>query len=372
MAETWIKSVKIVIILFTLITIALIPLEYEPSLAASSSNITLNSTVEISFPDTMTFNIKAQSNVNVTQLRLHYIVNKQKYAEIVSEGWAIFEPAESVAAQWVWDMRKSPLPMSTQVQYWWSALDASGQMAQTEVDTVVFDDTRFRWQQITEGPVTILWYSGSSSFANVLMQAAQEGLQRITDDTGTVPQEKVKIYIYASTQDLQSAQLFAPSWEGGVTFPGYNVIAISVSTVNLSFGQRAVPHELTHWIIEQITSNSYRAGLPTWLSEGLATYGEGSLSSNYQQALNVAIQNDQLLSVRSLSSPFSAIPSVAHTSYGESDSIVSFLIQSYGKEKMRELLEIFHLGSTHDDALIQVYGFDQDGLDAIWKKSLGL
>jgi hypothetical protein len=202
------------------------------------------------------------------------------------------------------------------------------------------------------------------------MKAAQDGLNRITSDTGAVPEGQVKIYIYASTQDLQSAQLFAPSWEGGVTFPGYNVIAIGVSTLNLSFGQRAVPHELTHWIIEQITFNNYGAGLPTWLDEGLATYGEGTLSSNYQQALNSAIKNNQLLSVRSLSSPFSAISSVANTSYGESNSIVTFLIQTYGKGKMRDLLEVFHQGSTYDDALNKVYGFDQDGLDVLWKESM--
>ena len=72
-----------------------------------------------------------------------------------------------------------------------------------------------------------------------------------------------------------------------------------------------------------------------------------------------------MISVRSLSSPFSAIPEQAYISYAESNSIVTFLIQKYGKDKMVQLLNVFHQGSGYDDALKQVYGFDQDGLDSL-------
>ena len=306
------------------------------------------------------------------QLRLHYIVDRQNYANVTSEGWAQFNPSPSVDTQWLWDMRKSSLPPGAQVEYWWTAKDAAGKSAETSYSTVSFDDNRYKWQSITTEPVTLFWYNGTTSFANTLMTAAQQGLQRIENDTGAIPQGHVRIYIYASAQDLQGAQLFTPQWEGGVTFPGYDIIAVGVSPNQLAYGQRAVPHELTHWIVGQITFNDYGAGLPTWLDEGLATYGEGSLSSDYQAALNSAIKNNQLISVRSLSSPFSAIPEQAYISYGESNSIVTFLIQKYGKDKMVQLLDVFHQGSGYDEALKQVYGFDQDGLDSLWRQSLGI
>jgi hypothetical protein len=31
-------------------------------------------------------------------------------------------------------------------------------------------------------------------------------------------------------------------------------------------------------------------------------------------------------------------------------------------------LNLFKEGNTYDEALTQVYGFDQDGLDALWQK----
>jgi hypothetical protein len=38
---------------------------------------------------------------------------------------------------------------------------------------------------------------------------------------------------------------------------------------------------------------------------------------------------------------------------------------------MNQLLNVFHQGASYDDALKQVYGFDQGGLDVLWRQSLG-
>ncbi|MFC2032704.1 peptidase MA family metallohydrolase [Chloroflexota bacterium] len=367
------KSLRLKFLAILLLALTIVPLVTASQLAVSAaSEIALNSSVQTSFPDYMTFEVNAQSDTDIVELRLHYTVKRQNFASVVSEGWPRFNPAPSVDTQWLWDMRKSSLPPGTQVQYWWTALDAAGTSAETSRSTVSFDDDRYKWQSITTPPVTLLWYEGDRDFADALMAAAQQGLQRIESDTGAIPQGNVRIYIYASAQDLQGAHLFATQWEGGVTFEGFDTIAIGVSVGDLAYGQRAVPHELTHWIVGQIAFNTYGAGRPTWLDEGLATYGEGALSQDYQAALGYAINNNRLISVRSLSSPFSAIPEEALISYGESNSIVTFLIQRYGKEKMNQLLEVFKQGSSYDEALQQVYGFDQDGLDTMWRQSLGI
>ncbi len=355
-----------------LAVLAILPLATSQSLASPAPEISLTSSVQVSFPNSITFSVKAQSDANITTLRLHYIVDEQNYAKVVSESWPQFTPSTSVDTQWVWNMVESGgLPPGAQVEYWWTAQDAAGNSAQTDTSTVSFDDNRYNWQSITSGPVTLLWYSGNNQFANALMTAAQQGLQRIQNEIGLTPQGHVSIYIYASTSDLQGALLFAQQWEGGVTFGGFNIIAIGVATNQLAFGESAIPHELTHWAVHQVTFNNYGAGLPTWLDEGLATYIQGPIS-DYQAALNYAINNNQLISVRSLSGPFSAIAEQALISYGESQSIVTFLIQTYGEDKMDQLLNVFHQGSGYDDALKQVYGFDQDGLDTLWRRSLGI
>ena len=51
---------------------------------------------------------------------------------------------------------------------------------------------------------------------------------------------------------------------------------------------------------------------------------------------------------------------------------MQFLIDNYGSDEILALLDVFKEGSTYDDALLEVYGFDMDGLDDLWRQSLGL
>lgn len=115
-----------------------------------------------------------------------------------------------------------------------------------------------------------------------------------------------------------------------------------------------------------MTFNPY-SGLPTWLDEGLAMYSEGVLEASYTIYLHEAIAGNSLISVRSLSSPFSAYAEKSYLSYAESYSLVEFLISNYGQGKMLELLDTFREGSSYDGALDKVYGFDMDGLDTLWR-----
>jgi hypothetical protein len=162
--------------------------------------------------------------------------------------------------------------------------------------------------------------------------------------------------------------VFPQEWTGGVAFTEYGLIAIGIPTNELDWGKRALAHELGHMVTHQITYSPFGAILPTWLDEGLAMYAEGKPDPYLESVLQKAITQHKLISVRSLSSPFSAIPDEAYISYAESQSLIRFLIQNYGKDKMLQLLNLFKEGNTYDEALTQVYGFDQDGFDALWQK----
>lgn len=352
-----------------IVLLAILPVYAFHNPIEAASNITLMPSVQAAFPNSITFVINAQSSSVINRLRLHYVVERQNFAPVISESWPVFTPAASVDTRWVWDMRKSALPEGTKITYWWTATDANGNTAETEHLAYHFDDTQYDWKSITEGPVTLYWYEGDDNFANALMQAAQDGLAKIENDIGLYTEGTVRIYIYGSQSDLLSSQLFAPDWQGGVTFQGFDVIAIGVNPIQITFGLGATPHELTHWATGHYIYNPYGAGLPVWLEEGLATYVQNQDDSDW---LAKAIRENKLISVRTLSSPFSAVAEQAYISYAESHSLINFMLAEYGKDKMAELLAVFHDGATYDAALQQVYGFDQDGLDERWRQSMGV
>ena len=201
------------------------------------------------------------------------------------------------------------------------------------------------------------------------MLTAQQALRRLTESTGAYLEKPVNIYIYASAQALQGAMIHPQEWTGGVAFTRYGVIVIGIAPNNLSWGKRAMTHELAHLVVHQMTLNPY-GGLPTWLDEGLAVYAEGVPEPVYIASLDKAIAEDSLISVRSLSSPFSAYAEEALLSYAQSYSLVEFLTGSYGAGKMLELLNTFKQGSGYDQALSEVYGFDMDVLNALWRNGL--
>jgi len=115
-----------------------------------------------------------------------------------------------------------------------------------------------------------------------------------------------------------------------------------------------------------MTFNPYN-NLPTWLDEGLAMHTEGLLGPQYTTFLSKAIAEGSLISVRSLSSPFSAYTEQSLLAYAQSYSLVEFLISNYGSDRMLELLNTFRQGSSYDGTLEKVYGFDMDGLNTLWQ-----
>jgi len=330
----------------------------------------LDSSAQIAFPGSLAFKIKVASSSEVNRIRLHYEVEKMSYARVVSEVWPKFTPGRTVVAQWSWDMRRASLPPGTTVKYWWTIEDQAGNKLVTSIQKVKFDDIRYSWQEMTEDKLTILWYKGNQTFAQKLMAGSQEALERLAKDTGVYPEKHITMYIYANSKDLQGAMIFAREWTGGTAYTEYGTIAIGVSPDNLNWGIKALAHELGHSVIHQITFSPYGNVLPTWLDEGLALHSEGEIDPYLEEWLKKAIERDRLISVRSLSSPFSAIPEEAYISYAQSQSLVDFLIKSYGKDKIFKLLMILKEGATCDEALTQVYSFDQDGLEKLWLQSL--
>ncbi|MDD5486207.1 MAG: peptidase MA family metallohydrolase, partial [Dehalococcoidales bacterium] len=128
----------------------------------------------------------------------------------------------------------------------------------------------------------------------------------------------------------------------------------------------AVVHELAHLVTHQMTYNPYNS-IPVWLNEGISMHAEGKMDEVYETSLKRALLANELVSVKSLSSPFSTDADIAHLSYAQSQSLVEYLINEYGSQKMEELLAVFRRGCTYDEGFLGVYGFDTRALDDSWQ-----
>jgi hypothetical protein len=341
------------------------------ALASPLTNVP-NNEITLDFPETATFSAIFTDDVDITSVVLEYGSEQQTCGEVIAKAFPQFTPGKTVNAEWTWEMRQSgSLPPGATLWWRWRVMDANGQETVSEIKTATWLDDIHEWKTMNNGDFLRLhWYEGDQIFAIDLAKAAYDGLQFNETQSGLRADAPIDIYIYASNDDLKDAILYEPSWTGGQAFPDQDIVILGISESDLDWGRDAVIHELTHVLVGHLTF-SCLGDVPTWLNEGLAVYSEGELDTPSQRQLEDAIRDDTLLTVRLLSGSFSEVSDKAYLSYSQSYSITKFLIETYGQEKMTALLLALKDGTTIDDALIQTYGFDIEGLEDAWRQAIG-
>ncbi len=357
-------------VLQVLIPILLILSPLQTVHATSGTDVS-NDGATLDFPNTISFHATLQNDAGIASVTLEYGTQQLTCGQVVAKAFPQFTPGKSVDVEWTWDMRQSgSLPPGATIWWRWRFTDPAGKETVSDQQSVTWLDNIHQWQTVTSGNIRLHWYQGNQAFAQDLLTTATNGLSRLKQDTGLSVDQSIDLYIYADTNDMKDAILYEPSWTGGEAFPEHNIVIIGISQADLSWGRRAEVHELTHVLVGHLTF-SCLSDVPTWLNEGLAVYSEGPLDSASQSQLDQAIQADALLTVRSLSGGFSEVPDKAYLSYSESFSIVKFLVETYGQDKMTSLLTALRDGSSVDEALVKVYGFDVNGLEDAWRKAIG-
>jgi hypothetical protein len=327
---------------------------------------------EADFPDSVTFYLSVSSQAVIDTIELEYGVTQVTCGAASAKATPDFDPATRAKVSWTWDFRKSNSPPPGARIWWrWHVMDEAGNELGVEEQEIYFDDPRYDWQEIRSDELAFLSAVPDQDVNQGLWQAANEALDRLESDIGARPERQVKIHNYPSTQDVRDAVVFTRQWTGGLARTSYDTILLGVNRSNLEWGERAMAHELTHLVVYQVTFNCL-GDLPTWLDEGLAEYIEGDLASYSQEILDAALADDDLISLQSLSSSFPTSSKRTSLAYAQSRQIVSYLIETYGPEKMGALLQTFKEGSSYDKALQRVYGLNTQDLYNEWRASLGL
>lgn len=333
-------------------------------------------TVDYNFRDQLTFTLAAESDAEFAEVDLYYrIVGRPATSRNAAE-LTPASPAATVAAEFKLDQTKPEnyFPPGTELEYWWKITDVAGNELKTDRQTLLYLDNRYDWQKLENERLAIYWYEGGDSFGQALFDRANEALDTLASDVGIALEDPIKIFIYASHRDLLGAiAASSQEWTGGQAFPDYGVVVIGIAPSQLNWGLDATTHEMSHLVIHQATDNPY-GDLPRWLDEGIAVYNENheQLDDDFRGIFEDAVRDNDLMTLRTLSSPFPSDPMQANLAYGQSGAVVKFIIDTYGTEAMAHLLEIFADGAIYDQALQEALEVDTDGLDNAFRASLGL
>ncbi|MFH1562709.1 MAG: peptidase MA family metallohydrolase [Nitrospirota bacterium] len=171
--------------------------------------------------------------------------------------------------------------------------------------------------------------------------------------------DKVQIYVYDTPQEYAQATGRLHETSGYSQFKTRSIYSYKDIEHLI---EAVIPHELTHLIFADFMQ--FSSNYPTWLSEGLAMYEEVKFCQayieNYQNILN-QIKEGKYLSVDNLTkidiSKEKKIE-VVQFWYVESMSIITYLIDNYGRGRLYTFCKNLREGMSLEESLQNAYSPD--------------
>jgi len=355
------RIVVLVIILLLLVT---------PVTAAPPPTIqVISQSVESHFPDDLTFTIQLHSDAgNITDAILHYQVGWDE-AERLGRP-APFTPATKVTLTHVWNTGGETVPPFIEVTYHWHITDSAGnELVTTPVRTEYTDHTQ-DWQSLGNERAIVYWYDRPADFGAALFEAATEGYDHVASTTGVTTEHPARVVIYNNQHDF--CTFYAPNscqdWVGGQTFSG---ITVQWGANRDWLVYDVVPHELAHVFYNEIFLHTW-VRVPTWFNEGIAVYNERTDHSREMEMVANAAANDELIPLRHMGTQASGLAHDAiHLWYAETYSLVAFIADAYGEEKLGQV--ILTLADNHpmEETLQLTLGMDLVEFEMAWREWLG-
>ncbi len=176
------------------------------------------------------------------------------------------------------------------------------------------------------------------------------------------PEYPVLIEVFENSRDFAARSVGLPDIGPlvGICF-GKVITLISPATLSANW-QEIAWHEFSHVITLQMTGNR----IPRWLSEGVSVWEEqqGRPYWGRRQGLDLvrAADNDQYLPVAELNAAFSGARSNADLgfAYFQSYLVVDYIEQTYGFEKLRELVLQYAEMKSDEARIREVFGLGLD------------
>ena len=329
---------------------------------------------ESQFPDGIRFSLVATSVDEIDDIRVFFSKIDQKGRSAYRS--VEFKPGESIVGESILPSGSGGeyFPPGTKIEYLFEVRDKAGAVVRTESREFVYEDNRFEWLTVVEDLITVYYYGEYvEARAHVVLEAAKANLQKMLPVLGIAPTEPLRIVSYNNYRHMSSALPFRSQAvsEGlqtqGMAFSNERVLLVNGFDPTVT---GTVSHEFTHLLVGEAAGRAINQ-VPSWLNEGLAEYGNIDPTDDYDAALRYGIFTRRIKPLWYLSS-FGGTPEDIIIAYGQGRSVVQYMIDSYGEDRMAALFPVLQRTLDIDQALLEVYGMDQFGLDTAWRNALGL
>lgn len=324
--------------------------------------------VDYKFGDTLSIRVRILSEIPVTEA----VVLFNSEGDSHTETGQMTVSADNEAS-FIYDLKARPLRAFSKISYHFLVTLKNEEVKHSSSYSFTYEDNRFKWQSIEESHFRANWYSesGDLAMAQSVLDAAQAGLRQIQSFLRLPEvQDWINIYVYASSQDMQTTlDASTQNRVAGHADPDLGIMVVVLPTgpdQHLLMEQR-IPHELMHILLYRQIGPSY-SNLPTWLNEGLASVAELYPNTDYQILLSDAYQKGTLLNFSSLCKGFPRDASNALLAYAQSASFVQFLHKSFGSSGIEALVNAYGNGLDCNHGALEALNLSLPQLERQWRQ----
>ena len=316
---------------------------------------------EVHFPEDVTFRLEAESDSAITQVTLNYNFAGRK---VLAYGYPRFTPDESVSADFkLRTSGTSYVPVGVTIEYYYEIADASGYTLVTQTFSVDYRDPRYDWRELRQGDLLVLWHDLPEERVREVASEVERRLEPVKGVLG-LDQIPVKTGVILSSRpeaDRSFPRVSGAATRrhlyGGFAYGDFDLFVLAGLNVD------GMVHEMTHLLMDEAV-DSPLATVPAWLNEGLAMYFE-TRSGQRLATVEQAARNSTLLNLGSMNA-VPGRPRDVRLFYAQAWSVVDYMVDTYGTERITSLLEVLNSGNRIDAAVQDVYGVSLQELEEQW------
>lgn len=199
-------------------------------------------------------------------------------------------------------------------------------------------------------------YDSDSTYLIELGNTLEDSYLRITTDLRTELSEKLPIYIYSDPASFHVAigRPDASDYTVGTAGDGTIKMVSPINSRTHSYEEmlKVAVHEFAHIVVSQI--NPDYISIPIWLNEGVATYEAHQEPKQLGVSKYPTLKYPTLDELSAYDQSFSDLDG-----YSYSYTLVSFLVDEYGWEKIRALID------SYSD-IEAILGVPENEFHALW------
>ena len=236
----------------------------------------------------------------------------------------------------------------------------------------------FDWYFIESEHLLLHYEPEFEDLAERAVEYLEEGYRHISEVMRHELSTKPPIVIFKSHYEFQQTNIihaFLPPGVAGFAEPLRYRMVIPFNG-DLDEFQNVLVHELMHIFQYDILNrgpvksiSNPIASPPTWIMEGIAEYGTQTMNTVDEMVLRDAILTDELIPLEVMNSSWNYLPNV-YLAYKQSHSLMEYIAEHYGPEKIARLLRVWDRQTDTDKLLERLLEVDMKTLDERWSASM--